>query len=187
MHCDSVSFSLRTKQRWARNESNIPVIFCPSGPKLKCCILGKDDFLIMLKALQRTWLLTDFVWPWVNRSVLIHHFPSCLMKLVIFLSPILCLSCLCRLSSCICLGAHLKWLVNCARFSSLISMKLFLMIESSARMGDCSFFRSPYRTKEPWFTFGSLNTCNNFRWLFRFWINHFVVNPKAEIPLVCVL
>lgn len=108
MHCDSFSFSLRTKQSWAKNESNIPVKFCPSGPNLKCCILGKDDFLIMLKALQWTWLLADFVWPWVSRSVLIHHFPSCLMKFVIFLSPILCLSCLCRLSSCICLGARLK-------------------------------------------------------------------------------
>lgn len=108
MHSDSISSSLRMKQNWAENGLNIPVILCPSGPNPKCCILGKDDFLIMLKAPQWTWLLTAFVWPWVNRSFLIHHFPSCLMKFVIFLSPVLCLSCLFRLSSCVRLGARLK-------------------------------------------------------------------------------
>lgn len=163
------------------------LILCASGPTPKCCVLGKNNFLMMLKAPWWTWLPPDFVWPWVHWSVLIHRFPSWLMKFVIFLSPILWLSCLFRLSSCVCLDAHLKWLGNWAGFSSLISMKLFLMIEANARMWawGTNFFSSQCRTKEPWFLLRSHNTCNNFFWLLGFWINHFVANPKAEILLVC--
>lgn len=68
-------------------------------------------------------------------------------------------------------------------------MKLFLMVEASARMW-------------AWGTVVSLVVCAGQRRLdscvdllmpaiisadFNFQINHFEANPKAEIPLVCVL
>lgn len=172
MNSDSYS-SLKMKQNWAKNESNIPVIFSPSGPNPKSCLLGNDDFLIALKTPRWIWLLAAFVWPWLPQAFLIQHFPWCLMKFGIFLSPILCLSCLFRFSSCLGLGAHFKW-----RLTGLAALPWFQgscswWERQHVGLGIWNFFRNPHRTKDSWFSFASLNSCNNFWQLFNFPINHF--------------
>lgn len=66
------------------------------------------------------------------------------------------LSSLFRFSSCVCLGARLQGLLRGANFSSSLSKKPFLLMETNSRLGDCGFCSALRRTKEPRVSLGSL-------------------------------